>query len=556
MLKISLSPLRERRRTSHAARMLTMGAVLAFAAGFAQAAPDALEALLQARLQGDRTGACVVAAVVDHDSVTRARYCGRASDGAVPGYDDAFEIGSVTKTMTAFLVADLIEQKRWSLDDPIAAHLPPGTAVPRQGERQILVRDLVTHRSGLPALPARFHPGDMTDPYASLTPQQVLQSLGDVHLTRPIGAAFEYSNFGMMVLSLAVAQAYGIDLESALHAHLFAPLHMDRTWISRPPDGAQLVPGHLPSGKATPPWTIAVDLAGVGMVRSTLDDMVRYAQAELGASSPDNARRMRLTQTQVAPGIAMNWLLANVDGHDLVLHEGATGGFSSVVVLEPSRQRAAVILADTALGDVGGLGELALAALLPGRPAGTPRVTTAIPASLRAAIEGSFDLGPMTLTIRSDGERLLAQATGQPAFELFHDSHGDLYPTVVSALLTPEMENGRIDHFVWHQSGGAIEARRRDAVAAAVDPRWKDWVGDYDFTAQFAVRVFEEGGHLMIRATGQPALQASVAGTDRIEVAKVGAVLQFERDAAGVVIGVKLMQHGQTLAGTRRSPGG
>ena len=532
--------------------MLALGGVLTLAAGVAQAEPDTLEKLLQSRLQGDRTGACVVAAVVDHGSVTRARYCARSGGDAAPGYVDAFEIGSVTKTMTAFLVADLIEQKRWSLDDPIAAHLPPGTVVPRQGERQILVRDLVTHRSGLPAVPARVRPGDMADPYASLTPQDLLLSLGEVHLTRPIGATFEYSNFGMMVLSLAVAQAYGTDLESALRAHLFAPLRMDRTWIAKRPEGAHLVPGHLPSGTTTPPWTIAVDLAGVGMVRSTLDDMVIYVQAELGAASPDIARRMRLTQVGVAPGIAMNWLRAPVDGHELVLHDGATGGFSSSVVLEPSRQRAVVILADTALGDVGGTGELALAALLPGRSPGTPRVATPIPASLRAAIEGTFDLGPLTLTIRSDGDRLLAQASGQAEFELFHDSHGDFYPTIVSALLTPEMENGRIDHFVWHQSGGAMEARRHDAVAGPVDPRWKDWVGDYDFTAQFAVRVFDQGGHLMIRATGQPALEASVAGTDRIEVANVGAVFEFERDAHGAVVGMKLMQHGQTLAGTRR----
>ena len=46
--------------------------------------------------------------------------------------------------MTAVLVADLIESGKWSLDDPLAMHLPPGTPVPRQGERQILLRDVGT----------------------------------------------------------------------------------------------------------------------------------------------------------------------------------------------------------------------------------------------------------------------------------------------------------------------------------------------------------------------------------------------------------------------------
>jgi len=58
--------------------------------------------------------------------------------------------------MTAFLVADLVAAGRWSLDDPIARHLPAGTRVPRQGERQILVRDLLTHSAALPPLPARM----------------------------------------------------------------------------------------------------------------------------------------------------------------------------------------------------------------------------------------------------------------------------------------------------------------------------------------------------------------------------------------------------------------
>jgi CubicO group peptidase (beta-lactamase class C family) len=103
---------------------------------------------LEARFRNDRTGACVVAAVVEGAQVARATYCARPRAEGGPGLDAAFEIGSVTKTMTAFLVADLIDAGKWSLDDPIARHLPPGTPVPRQGERQILVRDLVTHSSG------------------------------------------------------------------------------------------------------------------------------------------------------------------------------------------------------------------------------------------------------------------------------------------------------------------------------------------------------------------------------------------------------------------------
>src|SRR5256885_5272360 len=127
---------------------------------------------LEARFQKDRSGVCVVAAVVEGKQVARSRYCAKPRDE--PGFDTAFEIGSVSKTMTAFLVADLIEQGKWSLDDPIAKHLPSSVKIPRQGERQILVRDLVTHSAGLPGLASRFRPADAKNPYANLSEEDLL----------------------------------------------------------------------------------------------------------------------------------------------------------------------------------------------------------------------------------------------------------------------------------------------------------------------------------------------------------------------------------------------
>ena len=531
-------------------------ALLALASAFAQAADASDAALLEARFHGDRMGACLVAADIDHDTVTRSRYCARSGGDPAPGFDDAFEIGSITKTMTAFLVADLVDRHLWTLDDPIAAHLPPGAVVPRQGERQILVRDLLTHRSGLPTLPSRMHPADGANPYATLTEADVLQSLAQARLTCPIGSAYEYSNFAMMVLSLAVAHAEGGDLESVLRGRLFGPLDMRGAGIAPMP--AHRAIGHLSTGTATSPWTIATDLAGFGMVHASLDDMVRYARAELGDSPPDIARKMRMTQAPLAEGIGMNWMLAPMGGRQFVLHEGGTGGFTSIVVLEPARRRAVVILADTLLVDVGGLQRLALAMMDGAMTPGRPRVATPVPSELRAAIQGRFDFGPLELTIRDDDGRLTAQATGQPAIELLHDSEGDLYPLGMSALLTPELENGRVDRFFWRQGGGLVEAHRKPAPAhapqavAPADPRWKDWLGDYTFASAFGLRLFQEDGHLMVRATGQGAIKAVPSGADRAEIAAVGAVLQFERDNAGTVIGVRLQQNGHVLEGMKQ----
>ena len=66
-------------------------------------------------------------------------------------YDErtAFEIGSVTKTMTAALLAEFVARDEVALSDAIGKLLPPGTSVPTFNDRQITIADIVTHTSGL-----------------------------------------------------------------------------------------------------------------------------------------------------------------------------------------------------------------------------------------------------------------------------------------------------------------------------------------------------------------------------------------------------------------------
>ena len=82
---------------------------------------QALAGMVKQRLQGDRTGACMAVAVVEAGTVARTYQCADAKDLSRIEPDSAFEIGSVSKTMTAALLADLIAQGKGSLDDPLSA---------------------------------------------------------------------------------------------------------------------------------------------------------------------------------------------------------------------------------------------------------------------------------------------------------------------------------------------------------------------------------------------------------------------------------------------------
>src|SRR5690242_7419680 len=94
---------------------ITLTAVPAFAMS-----NDQLRGALEQRFKNDRTGACIAAALIENRTTATAYYC--ADPKKTRPLDDrtAFEIGSVSKTMTAALLAELILQNQVSLNDPIA----------------------------------------------------------------------------------------------------------------------------------------------------------------------------------------------------------------------------------------------------------------------------------------------------------------------------------------------------------------------------------------------------------------------------------------------------
>jgi CubicO group peptidase (beta-lactamase class C family) len=192
--------------------LLTLVAVMLSTMPASAMSDSDLRAALEQRFKGDRTSACVAAAVIDGGTTARAYFCADAKSQRPYDEHTAFEIGSVTKTMTAALLAEFIARGEVALDDPMAKLLPPGTSVPSFDGRQITVGDIVTHTSGLPSFPWRMT--DINNPYARLTEADLLGTLAATQLARAPGSQWEYSNFAMMVLSYALAKRSGKDYET------------------------------------------------------------------------------------------------------------------------------------------------------------------------------------------------------------------------------------------------------------------------------------------------------------------------------------------------------
>jgi CubicO group peptidase (beta-lactamase class C family) len=354
---------------------LTVAAIVLSAAPALATSDGDLRTALEQRFKGDRTGACVAAAVIDNGTTATAYVCADAKTARPFDDHTAFEIGSVTKTMTAALLAELIARGEVTLNDPIAKLLPAGTTVPSFNGRQITIGDIVTHTSGLPRSPPQWHMADMNNPFAGLTEHDLLGALAATQLTRAPGSQWEYSNFAMMVLSYALAKRSGKNYETLLRERLLAPLGMSDTYIAKRPPQVHLAQGHLANARPAVPWDFPVDMAGVGGAHATLPDMVRYLEGELGTRA--SAITPVLAQTQVQ--------VATVGGHTMAVvssiangHHRRTRRHRRLLLrrLRSCGKRAVVLLSDTALTSVAGWHDRPSSAIFGARRCRTSRRPT------------------------------------------------------------------------------------------------------------------------------------------------------------------------------------
>ena len=120
----------------------------------------------------------IVVGFLEANDSTRVVSFGSSGPDARPlGPRSVFETGSVGKTFTATLLADMVLSGEVALDDPVSDYLPESVTVPALGGREITLLDLATHRSGLPRNPGDHEPADPEDPYADCTVETIYDFL-------------------------------------------------------------------------------------------------------------------------------------------------------------------------------------------------------------------------------------------------------------------------------------------------------------------------------------------------------------------------------------------
>ncbi|MFN0178839.1 MAG: serine hydrolase domain-containing protein [Gemmatimonadales bacterium] len=297
--------------------------------------------------------------------------------------ETVFHLASVTKPFVATAVMQLVNEGKICLDCPLRRYLPY-FSMQGPGADRITIRQLLTHTAGM---------GDTSD-FGWTTPEyddgaveRYVRRLAPVHLDFAPGSDWRYSNRGFDVLADAIAKADGRPFEAVIQQRILTPLGMLRsTLLMSDIDSARMALGHRRDGSAVGYYPYNRRHAGSSTLHSTVDDMLRWAAANLGRGALDQRRILpasaydelwrpyrdiRATiaeQTRRAGyvfpydsmAIGLSWFLPVEDGRELVYHSGSDPGFASSILLSPSEQIGVVVLINGSGADPRALGRALL----------------------------------------------------------------------------------------------------------------------------------------------------------------------------------------------------
>ncbi len=497
----------------------------------------------------------LVFGVVDGDDSEVVAF-GQLDDDKAPNGDTVYEIGSITKTFTATLLARAVLSGRVTLATPVV-QLLPDFKIPSRGSREITLGELGTQHSGLPRMPSNFLPRDPANPYADYDAAKLRDFLAGYELPRNPGASYEYSNLGLGLLGYALAQMDHGSYGAVAGEAILVPLGMTMSGTTLTDAmRAHLAPGHDANGKAVKNWDLDA-LAGAGAIRSTANDMLRYLKANMGIDPSPLTAAMKLAQRPrrdvgKTARIGLAWMTTD---KGIVWHNGMTGGYASFLGFTADGQRGVVILTNTAesADDLGFATLDATAQLAP------VYKMVALPGASLDGYVGTYQLADkFLLQVFRMNDGLFARATGQNAIPIFPSAPDEFFAKVAGISISFRRDpGGAVSGLVLHQNGDRSaprlspselppELREIDLDAAMLG----EYVGKYRFS--FGVLdVALTSDHLDAQLTGQAAFPIFANVTDKFFYKIVDARLDFERDADGKVVAVVLHQNGRDMRAPR-----
>ena len=530
-----------------------------------------------------------VGIVVDGEVVYARGHGLRDRDRKLPATTQTlFAIGSASKAFTVFALGTLVDQGRIAWDNPVVDYLPWFRMYDPDVTRRLTMRDLVTHRSGLPRHDLLWY----NNPTA--TREELVRRLRYLRPNKDLRETFQYNNLMFLTAGYLAGTLMGTPWEDAIRSLVFQPLGMTGSNFSvaesqRASDFSLPYEVRHDTVRVMPFRDISL-VGPAGSINSSVEDMLKWVRMQLSDGTVDGRRVIQAATLQdmhaphMAIGVSdqkefgatdygMGWFLTSYRGHYRADHGGNIDGFSALVVLYPHDRLGIVVLTNQNGSPLPGLVALHAADRIFGPPQRnwsgealarrsaaqaeqrqaeqrktSVRVPNTRPSHPLADYAGEYaDSGYGTLSIALDSGHLVATYNGirtalEPwHYDVFNGARNPADPTFEDMkYLFAGNAKGDID---------AVSAPFEPSVDPIVfrrqpDAQLRDSTFLQRFTGRYALAtdtfaVVRQGAALVLNVKGQPPYRLVPYRRAEFDLAGLqGFSLAFTTDASGAVTGL------------------
>ncbi|MBW1294785.1 serine hydrolase domain-containing protein [Aquimarina litoralis] len=255
-----------------------------------------------------------------------------------------FEIASVTKTFTAYITAQAVLEGKLNLDDDIRIYLDGSYNNLKFDDRPILIKDILTHTTGIQRehfskTLAKMFSIDITEnerkTISGYSKKDFIKDLATYELKIKPGKKYDYSGFvAPEILGMILENIYEKSYAQLLKEQILDEAQMSRTSMQiSDHDQKHLLNGYTNNNQLVKPLQTPLTGAGGGL-KSTVPDMLRYIKFLLENSDPilKEMRKPLFYDEEEEDQYGYFWM---VQGEDLLMHNGGTGGNVNWLILLP-----------------------------------------------------------------------------------------------------------------------------------------------------------------------------------------------------------------------------
>ena len=307
----------------------------------------------------------VAIAIVRNDSVVFTKGYGTRTIGRNEPVSDRtmFAIGSASKAFTAATLAMLVDEGKVRWDEPVTRYLPGFQMYDPYVSRELTVRDLLTHRSGLER-------GDPLWYGTAWSRDEIVRRVRFLKPTYSMRAMFSYQNIMFLTAGQVAAQVSGRSWDDIVRDRIFTPLGMTATNTSTKALAglADVATPHVKIDDTVRAVSYRnIDNIGpAGSINSNVRDMAQWVRFQLDSAraggktliaansfvethTPQtligvNAEARRTNPFTHYMSYGFGWFLQDYRGREVVQHGGNIDGMSALVALMPEERVGLVVL--------------------------------------------------------------------------------------------------------------------------------------------------------------------------------------------------------------------